>query len=181
MPVHVAFLRAVNLGARRRFPKDELAAVTRAAGFEGVETWLNTGNVRVTAATRSRRRVEAVLEQAYAADRGFEVPVVALTAAELVAVAGTGAAVEAQRSVPPGRHHVSLLKEEPTPEAAAALEALSSEGEQVVVRGRAVHLMIGASYHLARVDNARVERHLGVATNRTLTVLTTLAQRWCSG
>ncbi|NYG56601.1 DUF1697 domain-containing protein [Nocardioides perillae] len=175
----MAFLRAVNLGARRRFPAADQAAVTAAAGFRGVATYLATGNVRVEAATTDPREVQRRLEQAYAADRGFDVPVVVLPAAELRAVVAAGVEVEAARSVPPGRHHVSLLQEEPDPAAQAELVAAAAEGEQVVVRGRAVHLLIGESYHLARVDGARVERLLGVSTNRTFAVLTTLAQRWC--
>ena len=46
------------------------------------------------------------------------------------------------------------------------------------VGGRAVHLLLGADYHQARLTNAVVERHLGVATNRNLTVIRTLAERW---
>lgn len=178
--VHVAFLRAVNLGARRRFPAAEQAAVTTAAGFGGVATYLATGNVRVEAPTDDRREVEAALERAYAADRGFDVPVVVMPAAELREVVAGAAEVAAVRTVAPGRHHVSLLKEEPSPAAVAELESVAGDGEQVVVRGRAVHLLIGDSYHLARVDGARVERVLGVSTNRTLAVLTTLVQRWCA-
>lgn len=177
--VHVAFLRAVNLGARRRFPAADQAAVTAAAGFAGVATYLATGNVRVEATTTDRREVQATLERAYAADRGFDVPVVVLPAAELRAVVAAASEVGAARTVPPGRHHVSLLQEEPDPAAVEELTAAVGEGEQVVVRGRAVHLLIGESYHLARVDGARVERLLGVSTNRTLAVLRTLAQRWC--
>src|SRR4051794_20858140 len=45
MPTYVAFLRAINLGATRKFPKDAIRAATEAAGGSGVETYINTGNV----------------------------------------------------------------------------------------------------------------------------------------
>ena len=34
MATYVAFLRAINLGAKRKFPKDDIVAATQAAGFE---------------------------------------------------------------------------------------------------------------------------------------------------
>ncbi|HEV2798078.1 MAG TPA: DUF1697 domain-containing protein, partial [Nocardioides sp.] len=44
MPTYVAFLRAINLGRTRKFPKDAIKAATEAAGGSDVETYINTGN-----------------------------------------------------------------------------------------------------------------------------------------
>ena len=46
------------------------------------------------------------------------------------------------------------------------------------MRGRAVHLWLDSGYQNTRLNNARVEKLLGVATTRDLKVITTLAQRW---
>jgi uncharacterized protein (DUF1697 family) len=73
---------------------------------------------------------------------------------------------------------VTLLKEEPPAETAAAVEELSTEEEVAWVRGRAVHLWMQSGYQNARLNNARVEKMLGVATTRDLKVITTLAERW---
>ncbi len=43
---------------------------------------------------------------------------------------------------------------------------------------RAVHLLLAKPYHEASTSNAEVERHLGVATTRNLTVITKLAEKW---
>ena len=79
MPTYVAFLRAINLGATRKFPKDAIKAAAEKAGFTDVETYINTGNLRVTTRMRSRAKVEAALEKAFLEDRGFEVPTIAFT------------------------------------------------------------------------------------------------------
>ena len=42
-----------------------------------------------------------------------------------------------------------------------------------------MHLLLGPNYHEARLTNALVEKHLGVATNRNLTVVEALAEKWC--
>ena len=75
MPTFIAFLRAVNVG-KRKYPMAELREALTDAGFEEVETHIQTGNVLVRTSLRSRTKVIAALEKAMLEDRGFEVPVV---------------------------------------------------------------------------------------------------------
>ena len=171
----IAFLRAINLGANRKFPKDAIRGACEDAGFTDVETYINTGNVRVTTSMRSRRKVEAALERAFADAAGFDVPTIVFTPAELSQIA---AEAEQHADGREGTHYVSLLKEEPTPAAIEAMEAAGENGEVARVGGRAVHLLLGAEYHTAGLSNAAVEKLLGVATNRNLNVIRTLAQKW---
>src|SRR5687768_7915039 len=83
VPTYVAFLRAINLGATRKFPKDAIKAATEAAGGTDVETYINTGNVRLTHPSRSVAKVQRALEEAYAGAAGFDVPTVVFTTKEL--------------------------------------------------------------------------------------------------
>ena len=177
MATYIAFLRAINLGAKRKFPKAAIAAVVEGAGFTGVETYINTGNVRFDSTMRSRTKIEAALERAFAADRGFEVPTIVFTQRELTEVAADAARFADGHE---GRHYVSLLKDEPSPEQVAAVEAAGTAGEVARVGGRAVHLLLGPNYHEAKLTNVVVEKHLGVATTRNLTVIEALAAKWCS-
>jgi len=180
--VRIGFLRAINLGAKRRFPKDAIVRATEAAGFTGVATHIATGNVRFETAMRSRARIEAALEAAYEAEAGFAVPTIVFTPDELraVAEAAESFARELGRGADHGgRHYVSLLKQEPSAEAVRAVEQVSSAEEVARVGGRAAHLLLGENYHEAKLTNAAVERHLGVATNRNLTVIRALVDKWC--
>ena len=79
MATYVAFLRAINLGAKRTFPKADLQRVVEETGACDVAVHLNTGNVRLTSRQRSTSAVEKTLEAAFLADRGFEVPTVVPT------------------------------------------------------------------------------------------------------
>ena len=110
MPSYVAFLRAINLGPTRKFPKAEIIAATEAAGGTDVATHINTGNVRLTTSLRSRARVEAALEAAYQERTGFVVPTIAFTFAELVAIAADARELTASRP-DLERHYVYLLKD----------------------------------------------------------------------
>jgi len=174
MPTYVAFLRAINLGPTRKFPKADIVAAAERAGFTDVATHINTGNVRVTTRMRSRAKVEAALEKEFEADRGFAVPTIVFSPAEICTIAD-----DADDLAAAGRHYVSLLKQPPTAEGTRTIEAAGGDGERAVVRDRAVHLLLGENYHEATLQNAAVEKALGVATNRNITVIRALAEKWC--
>lgn len=176
MPSYVAFLRAINLGARRKFPKDAIRASVEGAGFTDVETYLNTGNVRLGSPMRSRARVEATLEKAFLADRGFEVPTIGFPTAEIAQVAADAATLTSPTLA---RHYIYLLKDPLTPEVIDRIEQSARDGHRALVRDRACHVLLGAGYQQGQVDPLNVARHLGVATNRNLNVLATLARKWC--
>jgi uncharacterized protein (DUF1697 family) len=177
MPTYIAFLRAVNVG-KRMFAKDAIVRACERAGCTDVETYINTGNVRVTTTLRSRAKVESALERAFAAAAGFDVPTIAFTPRELSAIA---ADTDELGRGHPGLHYVSLLKESPAAAAVEKLDGAGKEGESAAVRGRAVHLLLGKDYHSAKLSNAVVEKHLGVATNRNVRVIRTLAEKWGDG
>ena len=54
MAVHVALLRGINLGAKRRVPMADLRALLTEAGYDDVRTYVQSGNI-VLGATRGRR------------------------------------------------------------------------------------------------------------------------------
>lgn len=179
MPSYVAFLRAINLGAVRKFPKDAIRASAEAAGFTDVDTHINTGNVRLTTTMRSRPRIEAALEAAFLADRGFEVPTMVFSLAEVRAIADDAVELVGEHGEPAG-HYITLFKDPPTAEAIAALEALSFEGEVAVVRGRAAHVLLREPGQLgSRVLNAKAFPALGLGTARNATVIRAIAEKWC--
>lgn len=184
VPSYVAFLRAINLGATRRFPKDDIRRCVESLGCTDVATHINTGNVLLTTPMRSRARIEARLEEAFLIDRGFEVPTIVLTLAELAHIVADADAVQTEMAEQAGagapyRQYVTLLKHEPASQAVAEIEGLRYAGERARVRGRVVHLTLTEKgYDQARLSNARIEKLLGVATTRDVKVIRALAQKW---
>lgn len=174
MPTYIAFLRAINIG-QRKFAKGAIVAACEAAGCTDVETYINTGNVRITTPMRSRAAVESALEEAFSEAAGFEVPTIVLTPKELTEIAAYAEKVGGKHD---GLHYVSLLKDAPGAREVRKLDGAGKDGERAVVDGRGVHLLLGKDYHSAKLTNAVVEKHLGVATNRNLNVIRTLADKW---
>ena len=180
MPTFIAFLRAVNVG-KRKYPMAELREALTAAGFEDVATHIQTGNALVRTRMRSRAKVTAALENAMLEDRGFVVSVVLMTPAELSEVYDEARSFARDFSSKGNEiqgHYLTLLAEPPDAERGKKVEARSETAEEVRLGKRAVHLLLAKPYHEASTSNAEVERQLGVATTRNLTVITKLAEKW---
>lgn len=180
MPTWLAFQRAVNVGSRK-YPMAELRKALVEAGYGDVETYIQTGNIRLTSRVCSQARLERELEELFAADRGFEVGTIAMRPDELARIAAD--AEELTAGGEPGfGHYVELLRGEPSPDDVALIESHSGRdlpGQRAVVRGRAVHLLYDVPYHQAKGPNAALKRALGVSTNRNVKVVRALASAWC--
>lgn len=178
MPTYIAFLRAINLGPTRKFPKDAIIAAVERAGFTDVATHIASGNVRFQTPLRSRAKIERMLEQAFLEDRGFDVPTIVFEASDFAALAAEAQQLSAAN---PGlaRHYVYLLKDELDAQAIAQVEAQRSEAGEMVVRGRAAHALLREGYQDGVVDPLGATKLLGIGTNRNLTVVTTIAAKWC--
>ena len=129
-------------------------------------TYINTGNVRFDTSLRSRAKIEAALEKAFEADGRLQGSDDRVHPEELREIAE-----HAESFGHGGRHYVSLCKDVPTAAAIEKLEDSITTDEVAKVGGRAVHLLLGGNYHEATLTNAAVEKYLGVATNRNLTVI----------
>jgi uncharacterized protein (DUF1697 family) len=178
MPTHIGFLRAVNIG-KRQFKTADLRAALVGAGYTDVETYIQTGNIKIATPLRSRAKVEAELEKLFLADRGFDVVTMVFSPTELTRLAADADKIANDHPYEYG-HYLSLLKKEPTAKGKAAVEGLSGNGETLVVRGRAVHLLYDIPYGQAKNSNAQVEKVLGPATNRSAKVIRALAEKWGS-
>lgn len=178
MTIYLAFLRAINLGPNRKFPKDDIARVVTDAGFADVATHINTGNVRFDSTLRSRAKIEATLEKAFLADRGFEVPTIVYSAADFAALAAEASALSAERPNL-ARHYVYLLKDELPASIIEEVEATSGDVGEMVVRGRAAHALLREGYQDGVVDPLRAAKLLGVGTSRNVNVIRALAAKWC--
>jgi uncharacterized protein (DUF1697 family) len=178
VPTYVAFLRAINLGANRKFSKDAIKRATEAAGGSGVETYINTGNVRLTHPARSARKVQEALEKAYAAEAGFEVPTIVFTTADLAALTARAEELHAEHD-PSGQHYVTLFSVAPTAAVVEAAHALEHDGERVVVDGRAAYVLLDGNIHTSKLLASKEFKALGQGTARTVKVLRTITEKWC--
>ena len=171
---HVLLLRGINLGARRRIPMAELRALL-GEEYEDVATYVQSGNVVLSAAERSAPRLAAAVSARISEHFGFEVPVIARSRAELQAVIArdpiAGAAAD------PKHYQVTFLERAPAEDALRRLHEIAVASERIAVDGREIY-----SWHPDGIARSKLAAKLSAAqlgvgaTSRNWTTVTTLAR-----
>ena len=136
--VHIALLRAINVGGTKKLLMAELRAMFEAAGCADVRTYIQSGNVVFRGEPVLAARIPELIEAEIAETKGFQVPVVTRTAAELDAVVGSNPFLEA--GADPAKLHVGFLAEAPSAARIAELDPDRSPSDAFEVRGREVYL-----------------------------------------
>ncbi len=95
MPRHLAFLRAINLGAHHKVPMAELRERLTDAGFTDVETHIQTGNIALTSPMYSAAETAVAVEELLREWRGFGVGTMVRSPAEFCALVDVGASSNA--------------------------------------------------------------------------------------
>ncbi|MDQ1541307.1 MAG: hypothetical protein QOH29_2033 [Actinomycetota bacterium] len=133
----VAFLRAVNVG-RRTVAMATARKALEELGFDEVGSYINSGNLLFTATGKAAAHETAIRSKLEAVFR-FEVTTFVRTAAQVKALATD----KPFGNIAAGHTHFALLPLTPlTAKEKAAVEALSNDHDEVVVRGRDVHWLI---------------------------------------
>lgn len=175
MPEYVALLRAINVPGRILKMADLRTCLTE-SGLTDVETHIQSGNVRFRSAMRAPAKVERHVEDTLRARCGFDVTTIVLTPAELRAVYDDAMAMDPPLEGEP-RRYVTFLKDIPSAEAVAAIDAARFDGEASRVAGKTIHVWLTVPAHKAKSYNTKAHKSL-VGTTRDLKVVTKLAQTW---
>jgi uncharacterized protein (DUF1697 family) len=177
MPTHAAFLRAVNLGPTRKVKGAELCGCLERSGFADAAAFRTSGNVvfsaKGSAATISRR-----IEEALAAEFGFEVPVYLRTAARVRAIAAfepfAPDAVEASG----GKLQVALLQAKPAARTAKEALALGTEDDRLALDGAELYWLPSGGTVKSALDLRAIDRAIGPYTMRTMGTIEQLAAKF---
>ena len=148
---HVVLLRGINLGSRNRVSMKELRPALEEAGFEDVETLVQSGNVVLTHGRSTKdveRIVRGVLTERF--DLGVDVLVRDATAWRKVVADNPFDGVATD-----GRLQFVVFCSE-KPKAAAVSEAVPPE--QLVVRGRELHAWCPNGVRDGKLINAVTRR-----------------------
>jgi uncharacterized protein (DUF1697 family) len=177
VPTHAAFLRAVNLGSRRKASGAQLKTALESAGFEDVASFRLSGNVVFTAggaAAKIRTAAEAALE----AELGFEVPVFLRTKKQLESISSAKPFPAAAHDRAEGPLQVVLLERKPKAAAVDKVLALASGDDLLELDGTEMYWLPAHGTQGTRLNMAAIDKALGQMTVRTQGTISRLYEKF---
>ena len=170
----VVLLRGVNLVSHNRVSMPELRQSLAEAGFEDVETYLQSGNV-VLASDLAPEQLASAVARLVAERFGLDVGVVVRTRAELAKVVARNPL--GRLATDPKRYQVTFLDGEPDPDALQALEGVAVGGERLVCKGRELYTWHPDGIGRSKLARLLSGKSLGVtATTRNWSTVTSLLE-----
>jgi uncharacterized protein (DUF1697 family) len=169
-----ALLRGVNLGAHNRIRMPELRALVEGLGGTDVSTYLQSGNV-VFRSDRAAASLAKAIEQSIRSELGVDIAVVIRSGTQLERLV-----VGNPFGCPKGKEntlYVTFLAKKPDTTRVRKLREESFEPERFELAGENVYLSFPNGYGRSKLNNALLERRLGVAaTTRNWRTVTALAE-----
>jgi uncharacterized protein (DUF1697 family) len=174
MARYAVLLRGINIGPRNRIAMPALREALAEAGFEDVQTYVQSGNVVLSSSAKADavgRKVEQSIRDTFE----LEIDVVVRTAADLKRIQKANPLAKVAKD--PKRYQVTFLEQKLPAAKVRELEEAATGGEQVVVRGREVYVWtpdgVGRSKLWAKLGG----KGLGVkATSRNWTTVEALLE-----
>jgi uncharacterized protein (DUF1697 family) len=157
MNTYVALFRGINVGGKSILPMKDLVALLERMGFEGVKTYIQSGNAVFRSAPietdKTAREIRAAIQETH----GFAPAVLLLEAAELQAAAANNPFQAADGKA----LHFFFLESLPGKPDLAGLAAVKAETERFELGGKAFYLYAPDGIGRSRLA-AKVEQSLGV-------------------
>jgi uncharacterized protein (DUF1697 family) len=172
MERRIALLRGINVGPHKRVAMPELRELLASAGFEDVQTYVQSGNV-VLLSDAPPDQLEQELERLVAERFGFGVDAIVRTAEELEQVMTRNPLADV--AVNPKRYQVSFLSAELDERRARELAELATDAERFVAIGRELYAWHPEGVARSKLWAKLASTSLGVkATARNWATVTTL-------
>jgi uncharacterized protein (DUF1697 family) len=160
MTIHIALLRAVNVGGRKPIIMTELCDLLTKLGFFGVRSLLQTGNLVFLSNAQTDSGLERLLEEEAAKRLDLHTDFFVRAAEEWkTIVANNPFRDEAKRD--PGHLVVMFLKRAPSARDVEVLQASITGPEIVRADGRQAYIVYPAGIGRSRLTNMLVEKSFG--------------------
>jgi uncharacterized protein (DUF1697 family) len=166
----IVLLRGINIGSRKRVAMPKLRDALEDAGFDDVQTYVQSGNVVLSSgksAKQTARAVEKLIEDRF----GLDVPVVARTRGELAAVVKANPLEREAKD--PKRYQVTFFETKPETKLIRKLDELAVPEEKLAHSGREIY-----AWHPAGIARSKVWNELARSggTSRNWTTVTKLLE-----
>ena len=157
---YAVLLRGINVGGKNKLPMPALLTLLEDAGYDGVATYIQSGNV-VLRSSLAESTLTRAIEKQIAEEFSLAIRVVVRTHDELERIAGANPFLVG--GADPTGLHVVFLDAAPGGTAIATLDPDRSPGDEFVVAGSEIYLRYANGSGRSKLTLDYLERRLGVA------------------
>jgi len=171
---HLALLRGINVGGKNILPMKDLADLFADAGCSQVKTYIQSGNVLLTATEEVAAELPAVIQNKIAEQFGLRVPVITRSRADMERVVAGNPML---KDGPLEELHAIFLADQPTEAQIKSLDPNRSPPDAYIVSGREIYLRFPNGTARSKFTNAYFDSKLKtVSTVRNWRTVTTLVE-----
>ncbi len=160
MPVHIAFLRGINVGGRNSVPMADLREMVGGLGFTGAKTLLQSGNLVFAAASKSDSALEKQLEQETKKRFGVAADYVIRSEKELAKVVAVNPFPK-EAKADPSHLVVMFLKSAASAKDVQALQEAIKGREVVHGDGKHLYIVYPDGIGTSKLTNVVIEKKIG--------------------
>lgn len=175
MKKYVALLRGINISGQKLIKMAELRAHMEGAGFQDVETYIQSGNIVFNSTLNSTGEVEVAIINMIKDKYGFDVPTLVKQASDLDYVLDNCPYFDPSKDIT--RIYVTFLDGVPADEQIVKLAEFEFPPEEYCLDGSNVYFYSPLGYGNAKMNNNFFEAKLKVAaTTRNWKTVNRLAE-----
>ncbi|MBP0903532.1 DUF1697 domain-containing protein [Mariniflexile gromovii] len=157
MPIYIALLRGVNVGGHKKVPMATLRDLLTAAGFQKVQTYIQSGNV-IFQSTAEASELEKTIQNLILNHFGFEVSVILKTNKELQAILNNCPFSEEKKM----ESYFIMLNKIPDTSLVDEVAKIAYENEEVIIKKDALYFYSSTGYGRTKFNMNTSERKLKV-------------------
>jgi uncharacterized protein (DUF1697 family) len=162
VPIHIALLRAINLGSYNKVSMADLRKLLSDLGMKNPQSLLQSGNLIFEAGARGTAQLEKLLEAGAAKQLGLETGFFVRTGEEWQQVIADNPFPKEAR-LDPGHTVLMCLKDAPSPAAVKALQDAIKDREVVKARGRHAYFLYPDGMGRSRLTMTLIEKKLATS------------------
>ncbi|PCJ98861.1 MAG: hypothetical protein COA50_01085 [Flavobacteriaceae bacterium] len=168
MNIYIALIRGINVSGQKKILMTDLKELLKGIGLKDVVTYIQSGNIIFSSEKMTIDILENEIKEKIKDHYGFDVPVLVLSKESVVQIVEEtpfDKLLEGEKE----RVYYTLLKNAPSKELVAILDAHDYEGEKFYITEKCVYFTSLHGYGRAKCNNNFFEKKLKVsATTRNL-------------
>jgi len=176
MKTHLALLRGINVSGHNMIKMDTLKTVLENAGFQNVQTYIQSGNVFVDSEEEHGASVGFKIKQEIFKELGLEVPVVVINKDDLEACLKNNSYLK-EKDCDTKKLYVAFISKELSSGALNDLKISQFKPDEAAIDKSRIYIKYAVGAGKTRLDQKYIEKKLNVvATIRNWNTVSTLLE-----